>query len=86
MTHCMNCNCSLSTNRAIEEHLKYSHGILIQLATAHDHRAYCHVCHKHLGAPSEQGGGSGGCFTGSRKAMEKHLFEEHEIYMHEEAK
>ena len=31
-THCGNCNCSLSRNsRAIEEHLKYSHGILIKL-------------------------------------------------------
>ena len=79
-THCLNCNCSLSNNHAIEEHLKYSHGLQIRMSVDPHHPAYCHCCHKYVGGtPSSAKGDQ--CLTESRRALEKHLTEQHNVYM-----
>lgn len=68
MPHCENCDCYLSSENAIVEHVVKTHGIDCRLGKPFE--AYCATCHAYVGKRHK---------SASIVVLEKHLRKKHDI-------
>jgi len=75
MPTCTNCNQYLGSSESMVNHLETKHNIHVKLNALSTHVAYCSDCHRYLG--KKKAG------VVSRRALEKHLHNKHEIDIEE---
>ncbi len=75
MPTCVNCNCYLPSSESMVKHLEDKHNVHVKLNSISTHVAYCQDCHRYIG--KKKAG------VESRKALEKHLNNKHDIDIEE---